>query len=121
MKESKPTNGLFGVRESVPLAQIDGYLRLMEGMGRLVYQRNNTGAVRDTRNRPVTFGKQGSPDFYVFLPNGRTLHVEVKRPVGGKQSASQRAWQAAVEVLGHTYLLVTDVAEVQRLVEGDKA
>lgn len=105
------------VKESVPLGEVEGYLRLMQNAGRLRYQRNNTGAIRDKTNRPVTFGEAGSPDFYVFLPGGKLLQLEVKRPVGGKLSPNQEAWRDAMMNLGHRYEVVTSGIEAQKFVE----
>lgn len=111
----KPENYLRFVKESVPLSEVEGYLRLMENAGKLLYQRNNTGAIRDSRNRPVQFGKAGSPDFYVWLPGGKFLQIEVKRPVGGRLSPAQREWQEAMERFGFAYHVVTSGQEAQRI------
>jgi hypothetical protein len=40
--------------------------------------RNNTGALRDRRNRLVRFGKTGSADILGILPSGKMLAVECK-------------------------------------------
>ena len=91
---------VFRTRESNIVTAIAGYLQVMERMGKCVYQRNNTGGFKDDRNRVYRFGREGSPDFYVFLANGRTLHLEVKNEKG-KQRESQVRYQEAVEKLGH--------------------
>lgn len=101
----------------MPLSEVEGYLRLMQNIGKLRYQRNNTGAIRDKTNRPVTFGTPGSPDFYVWVRGGVHLQFEVKRPVGGKLSPEQLAWQADMERLGFAYHVVTSGIEAQRWVE----
>jgi hypothetical protein len=44
--------------------------------------RVNTGALRDRRGRPVTFGTVGCPDIIGALPDGTFLGLEVKTPAG---------------------------------------
>lgn len=45
--------------------------------------------------------ERGFPDRTVFLPGGRTLFVEFKRPGGGAVSPQQRATLARLSALGH--------------------
>ena len=58
---------------------------------------------------------KGSPDLIVALPGGKTAWLETKSP-GGKQSPAQADWQRALEAIGHLYLVVYDVKDVEGLV-----
>jgi len=74
----------------------------------------------------------GCADLIVFIPNG-CLHIEVKRPkilavsnktgkmvqrdAGGKQSLSQKEFQAKIEKIpGHHYLIATNVYDVDNYI-----
>lgn len=122
---------------------IQEFLELQEELGLLVYQKNNTGAVRI--NRPgakssfMRFGKKGSPDFIVWVPdcesatsgiqfregcvdltiNQRrllvTLFIEVKTDVG-RQSDAQREFQVKVEKLGGNYFVVRSLDDVKKII-----
>lgn len=54
----------------------------------------------------------GTTDLKVFLFNGKTLHIELKRPsinVGKGQSTQQKEYQTRVEAIGHKYYLVNSL------------
>ena len=103
-------------KESQIQSAIEDYLRLMERGGRLAYIKNNSGAYKTERGGYVRFGRAGSPDFLLFLDGGRCWHLEVKTKTG-RQSKSQKEYQAMVEALGHRYLIVRSVGEVVELFE----
>lgn len=106
---------------------IQEFLELQEELGLLVYQKNNTGAVRI--NRPgakssfMRFGKKGSPDFLVWRVNDNfynaecleTLFIEVKTDVG-VQSDEQRKFQQKVEKLGGNYYIVRSLDDVKKII-----
>lgn len=109
---------------------IEEFLALHEEMGNLVYQKNNTGAVRierpGKRSSFMRFGKKGSPDFLVWrrhfvtgikehIQICQTLFIEVKTDVG-QQSEGQRKFQLMVENMGGTYYIVRSFEEVKQLV-----
>lgn len=88
-------------------------LRLLQLRGVFCW-RNNTGVLRDARNRPVRFGAVGSADILgVLRPDGRLLALELKRP-GRKPTPPQEAWLEAVRQAGGVALVVTDVADLDR-------
>lgn len=69
--------------------------------------RNNTGSMTKTykgKTHFVRFGEPGSPDI-IAVYGGQFIGVECKKP-GGKQSPSQKEFQAKLEDAGGTYLLV---------------
>ena len=115
---------------------IQEFLELQEELGLLVYQKNNTGAVRIERpgakSSFMRFGKKGSPDFLVwrfrelriaaldhdtinFQAFLETLFIEVKTDVG-KQSDAQRVFQQKVEKLGGIYLVVRSLDDVKKII-----
>ncbi|MFA5383981.1 MAG: hypothetical protein WC364_04855 [Eubacteriales bacterium] len=51
------------------------------------------------------------------VKNGKTVWIETKRP-GGKLSADQEAFKAAIEAHGGTYLVVSDIRQLEEF-EGD--
>jgi len=109
------------MKESGIVTAIQTYLQILENQGKLVVQRNNSGAVmtnRLGRNNFIRFGKAGSPDFYVFLPNGKTIMLEVKNEKG-KLSESQQEFKDRVERLGFRYEVARSVDEVEQLTKGD--
>lgn len=105
---------------------IEEFLQLQENLGRLVYQKNNTGAVRI--NRPgakssfMRFGKKGSPDFLVWRKSDEffdgdyleTLFIEVKTDVG-TLSEGQQEFKSMVEKLGGHYYVVRSFDDVKNL------
>jgi len=64
--------------------------------------------------RPAQRGRDGR---HLGVPApGRTLWIEAKRPVGGKQSGPQKVFEQVVTALGHTYLIATCVEEVHKAI-----
>jgi deoxycytidylate deaminase len=107
------------VRESYIITAINHYLELLENQGRLVFFRNNSGALINQHGRFIRFGKAGAPDFMVYLLDGRCVHLEVKNEKG-KQSPNQLEYQAKIEKLGHRYCIVRSVDEVEILIKQNK-
>jgi len=83
------------------------YLRIY---GAFVW-RNNSGALRDKRERPVFFGKPGSSDILGLLPGGRFICVECKSKKG-KLSEKQKDFLAEVERLGGLAVVARSVDDV---------
>lgn len=55
----------------------------------------------------------GIPDLLIYLPNGKVLNLEFKRPDGkGVQSADQVAVQQQLTNLRHNYYLVSSIDQV---------
>jgi hypothetical protein len=110
------------MKEQLLVNTIRNALRGMQMQGRCRYIRNNTGGRTFAKPRPgggeyrgfVRFGEPGSPDFLVFLPAGRTLHIECKSATG-KLRPEQEAWKRDVERLGHVYVVVRTRAEFEGL------
>jgi len=101
---------------------IEGLLRILESNGKLQWIRNNSGALPvdvanagnpsgpSRRRRYVRFGRRGSPDWIVMF-GGTCLQVEAKAP-RGRQSISQKAWQAKAERCGNHYHIVRSPDEM---------
>ena len=101
------------MKESGIQTAIEQYLQYMENQGKLIYIKNNSGAMK-TQDRFIRFGKKGSPDFFIFLPAGQVIHMEVKNDKG-KQNDNQIEYQKKVETLGHFYAIVRSIDDVERL------
>jgi hypothetical protein len=107
------------MKETLIQTAIEHYLALLENTGKLVYQKNNTGAFKAQHGSFVRFGKAGSPDFYIFIKNGQCLHIEVKNEKG-KLNDNQTDYQQTIEKLGHTYLIVRSVDEVEKYLKENR-
>ena len=109
-------------KESQIQTSIEHYLQFMENTGKLVYQKNQSGAfavAHRGKTSYVRFGKKGSSDFLVWRKNNghlETLFLEVKRP-SGHQSESQREFEGKIKTLGGHYVIVHSLEEVQKVLE----
>ena len=100
------TKRIPGPREAAIQSGIIEYLRMC---GYLV-ERSNVGAIKTERGGMVKTGLPGSSDLKVYLPGGRTLHLEIKRP-GRKLTEAQEQMQATLTVLGHTYRVANSIED----------
>lgn len=78
----------------------------------IVAWRTNAGYIK----RNVKLAPSGTPDIIGYLPNGRLLGIEVKRPKG-KVSDSQQAWLDRAEQAGCAVMVARSVEEVVRQME----
>jgi hypothetical protein len=99
------------MKESAIQRAIEQYLSLLENSGKLVFIKNNSGAFINPAGHFYKMGKFGSPDFLLFLKGGMCIHLEVKNEKG-KQNPNQISYQERVEKLGHTYIIVRAVDEL---------
>ena len=106
----------MAIKESQTQTAIEQYLRMLESLGRLTYIKNNSGRFMNPQGRVYRMGKPGSPDFLIFLPKGKTLHLEVKTPKG-RQSTFQKDYEVRIRSLGHDYRVVTSVDQVEPLLK----
>ena len=58
----------------------------------------------------------GIQDLTIYLPEGKVLNLEFKRPNGGVQSEDQKKVEAKLLALGHNYHLVRSVEQVFELI-----
>jgi len=78
----------------------------------IVAWRTNSGKVRYN----VYMAPKGTPDIIGYLPNGRLLGIEVKRPKG-IVSESQQAWLERAQKAGCAVMVAHSVEEVVAQVE----
>jgi len=90
-------------------------LKFYENQKKLYYIRNNSGAIK-TGNRFLRFGKSGSADILLFLPNHITVFCEVKTEKG-RQTPNQIESQKFVESLGYTYCIIRSLKELEILLK----
>ena len=60
--------------------------------------------------------ERGLPDLTIYLPEGKVLNLEFKRPNGGVQSPDQKLIEAKLVALGHNYYLVRSVEHIFELI-----
>ncbi len=58
----------------------------------------------------------GIQDLTIYLPEGKVLNLEFKRPNGGVQSEDQKKVETKLLALGHNYHLVRSVEQVFELI-----
>ncbi len=108
---------------------INDYLQIQRNQGKLMFIRNNTGAIPieagKNKRRFIRFGDKGSPDFLVFTKRWipywgyelKTIAIEVKSDIG-RQSADQIKWQADFEKIGGEYYIARSLDELIKIIEG---
>lgn len=64
-------------------------------------------------------GRAGLPDRFAFLPGGRFLLVELKRPRGGRVSPIQKAMHQLLTDLGFVVYVIATREEARRLIHGN--
>ncbi len=124
--------------ESDVIKVIGDYLQIQRNQSRLMYIRNNTGAIPieagKNKRRFIRFGDKGSPDFLVWKPGRyhrgmeqddytitkkflRSIAIEAKSDIG-KQSKDQIKWQADFEKIGGEYYIARSLDELIKIIEG---
>jgi len=56
--------------------------------------------------------RRGIPDLLIYLPQGKVLNLELKRPNGGVQSKDQKLVEEALKDLEHNYYIIRDKQEL---------
>lgn len=99
------------MKESCIQKSIEQYLTLLENSGKLSFIKNNSGAFINPKGNFYKMGKSGSPDFLLFLKYGDCLHLEIKNETG-RQNPNQHEYQKRIEKLGHTYIIMRAVDDL---------
>lgn len=116
------------MKESPLLKAIRARLNGYERVHWIVFQRNNTGAmkihkkirdrygiIRGEKDSKISFGKTGSPDFYIFFDGG-VIHLELKGD-SGKQRFWQKEWQDRISKLSRNYYyLISSLDEFENII-----
>ena len=120
------------ISENMVIKVIGDYLQIQRNQGKLMYIRNNSGAmpIMDGKNkrRYIRFGDKGSPDFLVWKPSEkwayeadmgvdylRSIAIEAKSDIG-KQSADQIKWQKEFEAMGGEYCLIRNLDSLVKII-----
>jgi hypothetical protein len=98
-------------------AVVKACLEYLKLRGAFVW-RNNTGALKDKKDRPVFFGKVGSSDIIGLLPGGRFIAVECKAP-GGRLSNHQIEFLTQIENMGGLAIIARSVEDVEKILRKD--
>jgi len=106
-------------KESDLKSTIYQYLTVCESMGKLWFERLNSGELlvlnKDQSKRLVKLCREGTSDFIV-VAFGRPIFIECKK-IGGKQSESQKEFQQKVESVGAIYWLVDNFEQFLNLMQ----
>jgi hypothetical protein len=62
-------------------------------------------------------GPRGFPDRTLFLPGGRVVVVEVKRPRGGRVNRHQMSWLHRLQGLGVEVAVVRNARDIAELLK----
>lgn len=64
--------------------------------------------------------EEGAEDFTIFLPEGRTLHIETKAK-GKKRTPEQNIWAAELRMLGHEVHVCRSIEDFKALAAAEMA
>ena len=104
------------MRESLIQNAIEVYLQYLENQHKLLYIKQNSGALPTARGGFIRFGKRGAADFMVLIQGGKTLNLEVKNEKG-RQTDSQLTYELKLKKLGHKYYIVRSLDEVEKILK----
>jgi hypothetical protein len=103
---------MIELRESDIKATCESFLYSLMNMDKLIYLRLNSGDLiigEGKTKRRVRCCPMGTSDGLVMIDRGiYNIFVEYKRPVGGKQTREQLAFEKKVEGMGFEYWIVKD-------------
>ena len=106
--------------ESAFAALVFNRLAKLERQGKLIFWRQNNGAVFDARRgiyrKPPPGHRPGVPDCMVILTGGRALGLEFKAASGGASAAQQR-FAVDMARMGAHYFVIKTEAELQAALE----
>jgi hypothetical protein len=98
------------VGENSVLSMVKEYLSLRQ----IPHWRINSGALRDKYNRLVRFGAEGMSDIYAIGPEGISIWIECKRPIGGRVSAAQREFLDCINRNGGIGIVVNSIESLEQ-------
>lgn len=127
--------------QAIPVSEADvklaveQWLQYQANQGNLYFERLNAGDYIEARGesrRRIKGAKKGTSDFFVLqaanvqpsyfgakkgqpYPICRVTFIEIKRPVGGRQSDDQRAFQEKVTMFHSRYVIVRSVDELSEV------
>uniref|UniRef100_A0A6H1ZUM5 Putative VRR-NUC domain-containing protein n=1 Tax=viral metagenome TaxID=1070528 RepID=A0A6H1ZUM5_9ZZZZ len=115
------------ITEADVIRVINDYLQIQRNQGKLMFIRNNSGAmpITDGKNkrRYIRFGGKGSPDFFVFetlwltqsMKAVEVIAIEAKSETG-KLSTDQLKWKADFLKLGGVYYVVRCLEDLVKII-----
>lgn len=105
--------------KSVLLGAIKEYLEILKARGILYYTKNTTYH-RQSKGAVIAvnklYGHNGAPDFHVFLRGGKTLHMHAPKRYE-KLSKAQARYKEFAESLGHTYIEIRSIQDVEAAIK----
>ena len=89
--------------------QVKQLLHALEGRKLLTYLRVTIGLFKDATNNDLyRIGREGFSDYILFLPNGKTIFIELKQSKSNLYK-SQEKFKILVENLGYKYIMINDI------------
>lgn len=73
-----------------------------------------TNITRKIGNRFINFSvekNKGFPDLEIYVPNGKSILIELKRAKGGRMSKEQKEWQGYLQKNGYNHHVVKSFEE----------
>ena len=96
-------------KEGPVIRAVDEYLALKK----IPHWRINSGALKTQRGQLVRFGAKGMSDFYAIGPQGQSIWIECKRPVGGVLSEAQIEFLDCINRNGGVGIVVSSVESLE--------
>jgi hypothetical protein len=102
----------FKAKEADVLRAVDQWLTLK----RMPHWRVNSGGLKDSHGRLVRFGAKGMADFCAIgpAPEGKSIWIECKRPVGGVVSEAQQEFLDCINNRGGIGIVVNSIESLEQ-------
>jgi hypothetical protein len=112
---AKARDPLKQVKEGAVIGAVHEYLSIKG----IPHWRINSGALKNENGRPVRFGAAGMSDFYAIGPDGVSVWIECKRPVGGRLSEDQKEFLDTINGSGGVGIVVNSVESLEQQLKGE--
>jgi len=110
MAYGRKINASRGVKENPVVKAVMDYLSIKQ----IPHYRINSGALKNERGKLVRFGSKGMSDIYAIGPNGISIWIECKRPVGGRLSEAQKEFLDCINRNGGIGIVVNSLESLER-------
>jgi len=108
-RKRKSKNPLRMVKENPVNRMVSEWLAIHQ----IPHWRMNSGGLKDSHGRLVRFGVKGMSDFCAIGPNGISIWIECKRPVGGRLSKPQKEFLDCVNRNGGIGIVVNSIESLE--------
>jgi hypothetical protein len=106
------------LKEADISASVRDLLEIHQTRGNLFFRRIYMGPTMIARGKMIPNRSKGLPDFLVWIKGGPGgVGFEIKSPTG-KQSDSQKEFEAGLDAVGHDYFLIRSLEEAILILKG---